>query len=82
MILQFQRESYPNIKLIHKMLTGSLLSIIGVNNHWELISLYLRKHSYSVISLTFTKSGNSEDISLCKFYYFNHLQVVCPIYYV
>ena len=33
MILPVQRESCPDSKLIHKMLTDSLLSIIGVNNH-------------------------------------------------
>ena len=34
MIMPVQREILnPDIKLIHKMLTDSLLSIIGVNNH-------------------------------------------------
>ena len=28
-----QRESYPDIKLIHKMLTDNLLSINGISNH-------------------------------------------------
>ena len=60
------------------MLTDSLLSIIGVNNHWK----DFREDSYSAFSLTFTKPGNSIDFSLCKFYYFNHPQVVWPIYYI
>ena len=34
------RESYPDIKLIHKMLTDNLLSIIGVNNHRKEITLF------------------------------------------
>ena len=34
------RESYPDIKLIHKMLTDNLLSIIGVNNHRKEIILF------------------------------------------
>ena len=33
MTFPVQRESYPDIKLIHKMLTDSLLSITGINNH-------------------------------------------------
>ena len=33
MILQVQRESYPDIRLIHIMLTDSLGSIIGDNSN-------------------------------------------------
>ena len=40
MILPVQRESCPDIKLIHKMLTDSLLSITGVNNHWKDVTLF------------------------------------------
>ena len=35
-----QRENYPDIKLIHKMLTDNLLTIIGINNRWKDITLF------------------------------------------
>ena len=43
---QFRGKSYPDIKLIHKMLPDSLWPrpIIGVNNHK--MSLYFRTHSF------------------------------------
>ena len=40
MILGVQRENYPDIKLIHIMLTDSLWSIIIVNNHWKDVILF------------------------------------------
>ena len=33
-------KSYPDIKLIHIMLTDSLWSIIGVDNNWKDIILF------------------------------------------
>ena len=39
-ILLVQRESYPDTKLIHKMLNDSLLSIIGVNYHCKNFTLF------------------------------------------
>ena len=37
---QSRGKSYPDIKLIHKMLTDSLLSIIGINNRWKDVILF------------------------------------------
>ena len=34
------RKSYPDIKLIHIMLTDSLWSIIGVDNHRKYVILF------------------------------------------
>ena len=39
-------------------------------------------YDYSVFSLTWTTLGILLKLSLCKFYYFNHPQVVWPIFYV
>ena len=40
MILRVQRQTYPDIKLIIIMLTDSLWSITGVNNHWKDVILF------------------------------------------
>ena len=43
------------------MLTDSLLSIIGVNNHWKDVTLIFENILIVFFSLTWTESGNSID---------------------